>query len=116
RVILAHLPAAAIGRLYEAGPRDFADAGLGADLDAVRASLRGIRRAGWDMTVGQVTEGVTGIAAPIFDAGENVVGSLSLAIGAVGLSQARANAISDRVRFCARVLTNMLLRKGAGGG
>ncbi len=113
RVILAHLPAASITRLFEAAPASFADAGLGDSLDAVRQGLRRIRRAGWDMTVGQVTAGVTGIAAPIFDAGGNVVGSLSLALGDPNLSQDRIGFIADRVRFCARVLTNALVREVA---
>lgn len=108
RVILAHLTGATIARLYEADPGTFAAAGLGGSLDEVRLSLRRIRRTGWDMTTGQVTAGVTGIAAPIFDAAENVVGSLSLALGETGLSPERVGFIADRVRFCARVLTHAL--------
>ena len=59
----------------------FAEAGLGASLAEVRAALRMIRQAGWDISAGDVTAGVTGIAAPIFDRRRTVLGSLSLTVG-----------------------------------
>ena len=80
RIILAYSPARTVAKLYEADPAAFADAGLGDTLEAVKASLAAIRQRGWDATSGQVTHGVTGIAAPIFDSHENVIGSLSGAL------------------------------------
>lgn len=108
RVILAYLAAPAIARLYEQQPAEFRDARLGASLDEVRAKLRAIRKRGWEMSVGQVTPGVTGIAAPVFDARENVLGSLSITIGQTGLEESRVAYVADRVLFCARIVTSTI--------
>lgn len=111
RVILAHMSPSALTRLYQAQTADFAAAGLGADLDEVREALRQIRKAGCDITVGHVSAGVTGVAAPLFDARSNVIGSLSLTIGETDIPAERLKFISDRVRFCARIVTNTISRE-----
>jgi DNA-binding IclR family transcriptional regulator len=105
RIILAFMPAPVIRKLYEADSQSFADAGLGASLAEVRAALRTIRQAGWDISTGHVTPGVTGIAAPIFDRRDNVLGSLSLTLGVTGLSSERTRAIAERVMFCAGIVS-----------
>jgi DNA-binding IclR family transcriptional regulator len=105
RIILAFMPAAMIRKLYEAETEAFAGAGLGATLAEVRAALRTVRQAGWDISAGHVTPGVTGIAAPIFDRRNNVLGSLSLTLGQPSLSPDRARSVADRVMFCAGIVT-----------
>ncbi len=109
RIILAHLPARGIQRLYEADRRAFAEGRLGRSLDAVKAALRDMRQRGWDITESQVTRGVTGIAAPIFDDRGVVLGSLSLTVGRTRLAEAEIQAIAERVSFCARIVTKALL-------
>jgi DNA-binding IclR family transcriptional regulator len=111
RVILAHMSAPALMRLYQAQAADFAAAGLGTDLDEVREALKQIRKAGCDITVGQVSAGVTGVAAPLFDGRSNVIGSLSLTIGETNIPAEKLKFISDRVRFCARIVTNTMSRE-----
>jgi DNA-binding IclR family transcriptional regulator len=111
RVILAHMPAPALARLYQAQAADFEDAGLGASFDNVRETLKSVRKAGCEISVGEVTAGVTGIAAPLFDGRQNVIGSLSLTIGETDIPADRLKFISDRVRFCARIVTNMMSRE-----
>lgn len=111
RVILAHMSAAALTRLYQAQPAQFAEAGLGVDLDAVREVLKQIRKAGCDITVGQVSIGITGVAAPLFDGRSNVIGSLSLSIGETDIPAEKLKFLSDRVRFCARIVTNTISRE-----
>lgn len=111
RVILAHMAVPALTRLYQAQSAEFAAAGLGADLDEVRESLKQIRKAGCDISVGQVTAGVIGVAAPLFDGRANVIGSLSLTIGETDIPVERLKFISDRVRFCARIVTNTVSRE-----
>lgn len=80
RVILAHLGTAQIVRLYEENAPEFAAAGLGTDEREVRVTLRRIRRRGWDVTEGQVTPGVVGVASPIIGMEGDVLGSLSLTL------------------------------------
>jgi DNA-binding IclR family transcriptional regulator len=110
RIILAHLPARSIQRLYESNRRAFSEGGLGKSLDAVKATLKAMRQRGWDITESQVTRGVTGIAAPVFDDRGGVLGSLSLTVGRTKLAEAEIHAIADRVTFCARIVTKALFR------
>jgi DNA-binding IclR family transcriptional regulator len=108
RIILAHLPTPHLKRLYESSAADFSAAELGQSFQDVRATLKQIRQRGWDITVGQVTPGITGIAAPIFDAGQNLLGSLSLSIRANGLDAAKQTAVIERVTLCARIISRAM--------
>jgi DNA-binding IclR family transcriptional regulator len=107
-VILANMPAAQISKLYHQDPDGFAGAGLGDTLKAVRSGLRAIRQRGWQASESQVVAGVTGIAAPIFDSGDHVMGSLSLTIGRTGISPAEVADIAARVVHCAQVVSGAL--------
>ena len=111
RIILANLPATVLRRVYEATPQEFAQAGLGGDLAEVRAALRVIRQRGHDVTVGDLNQGVTGVAAPIFDGRETVLGSLSVTLGETDVAPERLAFVADRVSFCARILTKTLARE-----
>ena len=114
-VILASMPTAQISRLYHQDPESFAEAGLGDSLKAVRQVLRAIRQRGWQASESQVVSGVTGIAAPIFDSGDHVMGSLSLTIGRTGLSHGEAAEIAARVVLCAQVVSSALSAQDDGG-
>jgi DNA-binding IclR family transcriptional regulator len=107
-VILANMPTAQISKLYHQDPEGFAEAGLGDTLKAVRQALRAIRQRGWQASESQVVSGVTGIAAPIFDDGDHVVGSLSLTVGRTGLSPAEVAEVAARVIYCAQVASSTL--------
>jgi DNA-binding IclR family transcriptional regulator len=104
-VILANMPTAQISKLYHQDPHAFADAGLGESLKAVRSVLRAIRQRGWQASESQVVSGVTGIAAPIFDSGDHVMGSLNLTVGRTGLSAGEVADIAARVVHCAQVVS-----------
>jgi DNA-binding IclR family transcriptional regulator len=114
-VILANMPAAQIAKLYHQDPESFAEAGLGDTLKAVRQGLRAIRQRGWKASESQVVAGVTGIAAPIFDSGDHVMGSLSLTVGRTGLSPGETAEIAARVAFCAQVVSSALSAQASGG-
>lgn len=108
RVILAYLTPRAIARLYDEQADGFRDAGLGATLAEVRAGLKKIRQRGWDSVEGQVTPGATGIAAPILDSGDAVIGSLSVTLNRVRMEEAEVQRIAERVSFCAGIITNAI--------
>jgi DNA-binding IclR family transcriptional regulator len=107
-VILADMPTAQISKLYHLNPESFAEAGLGDSLKAVRSALRAIRQRGWQASESQVVSGVTGIAAPIFDSSDHVMGSLSLTLGRTGISPAETAEIAARVVYCAQVVSGAL--------
>jgi DNA-binding IclR family transcriptional regulator len=115
RVILANMPTAQIAKLYHADPEGFVEAELGDSLKAVRSSLRAIRQQGWESSESQVVAGVTGIAAPIFDGGDHVMGSLSLTVGRTGLTPAEVSEIATRVAFCAQVVSSAMSAQDSGG-
>lgn len=110
RIILAHLPSAMVRRIYEADPQAVEAAGLGDSLNAMRARLRAMRQVGWDKTESQVTRGVTGIAAAIFDRRDNVLGSLSITVGEDRLSESRAEEIAARVVEGAAEVTRLIAK------
>ena len=61
--------------------------------------------------MGNVTPGVTGVAAPVFDQNGVVLGSLSVTIGQPRLAPERQAQIASRVVFCARILTRATVRR-----
>jgi DNA-binding IclR family transcriptional regulator len=108
RIILANLKPAAFSRLLAEHPNEFQAAGLGDGPTAVRAALRKLRRQGWDMTEGQVTVGVMGVAVPVFDSNGEVLGSLSLTLQAKERSSAELKRIIERVCFCGAIIRNLI--------
>ena len=111
RIILAHLPGAVLSKIYEAAPKDFATAGLGDDLEQARIQMRAIRQRGVAVTRGELTVGVTGVAAPIFDSKEVILGSLSVTVGQSEMQPDRLAFIADRVAFGARIVSKAIARE-----
>jgi DNA-binding IclR family transcriptional regulator len=81
KAILSTFPKAKLATLFEQYPQDIAQSGLGTTLEAFRASLLKIRRAGFYLSKDELENGVSALAAPLFidDSGE-AVGSLALII------------------------------------
>jgi DNA-binding IclR family transcriptional regulator len=110
RIILAHLPARTLQQLYERDPSGFADSGLGDSFLELKAALKAMRQCGWDVTESQVTRGVTGIAAPIFDDRGAVLGSLSLTLGRTKVLASEIATLAKRVVFCAGIVSKSLAK------
>jgi DNA-binding IclR family transcriptional regulator len=115
RIILANMPARTIAALYERQPREFAAAGLGDTLAKVQEILKRIRKAGWDQTTGEVTQGITGIAAPVFGERDKVLGSLSISFPARNTNAKRVVAIAERVVACADAVTRAISQPAGTG-
>jgi DNA-binding IclR family transcriptional regulator len=115
RIILAYMEGRAIARLYAERSNEFAEAGLGSTLEEVRAVLAQIRQAGWDSTTAQVTVGVTGIAAPVFDSKGTIAGSLSVTLGSASLRQNEIETVAERVKFCAGIVSQAISRPTIAG-
>ena len=71
-------------------------------------SLKRIRKTGWDQTTGEVTQGITGIAAPVFGERDKVLGSLSISFAARNINAKRIVAIAERVVLCAAIVTKAI--------
>ena len=89
KIILAHLPPRALAGIWRDHRAEIAASGLGKTLEEFRAALKLLRRNGFCVTRGEVDGGRIGIAAPIFDGNNRIVGSLSIVV--------LASETSDRV-------------------
>jgi DNA-binding IclR family transcriptional regulator len=86
RIILANLPNRIVKRLWETDSQELIDAGLGSSWPEFREQLRKIRAAGVSITRGQVDPGMVGIAAPIWEPGSQIPGSVSLVVPEAAVS------------------------------
>lgn len=107
-VILANLSSYQIGKLYKKMPAEFAAARVGETLSAVRQRLRAIRQEPWLRTSGDVTAGVTGIAAPITDRRGEAIGSFSVTLPENDVGEARLALIGARVAAHAKAISQAL--------
>lgn len=80
RAIIAFLPRHKLLAVIDANLAALTQVGLGRDRETVLSALRQVRRAGYAVARGEVTRGVVGIAAPIFDGGNTPVGALGVTI------------------------------------
>jgi DNA-binding IclR family transcriptional regulator len=98
RAIMAWLPRRQLQPLVEQNLTEMRQIGLGRDAEEVLATLRRVRRAGSATAHGEVTPGVVGIAAPVFDAGQSPIAALAVTI-------AGHEVTADRLdRICADVM------------
>jgi DNA-binding IclR family transcriptional regulator len=102
KVILAHLPPHQLRTLFDRHRTTIAAAGLGADWDAFRLTLRAIRKAGHCITIGEFRPGILGIAAPVFNAEGDVLGSLGIAAEARKVPVKRHGALAASVAGAAK--------------
>lgn len=106
--ILAQLPAPRLQRLYQEDTTAFAAAGLGESLQAVKAALKAHRQRGWVSTSGEVTPGVTGIAAPVFEARNKCVGSLSITLPQAQTTPGSLTRIAQHLRRQAQEISEAM--------
>lgn len=78
KVILAHLTAARLKRIYDANAASEQARAIGADWSSFSRYFRECRRKGYYLSRDELEPGVTGISAPIFNSDRLVIGSLSL--------------------------------------
>ncbi|MBB4187712.1 DNA-binding IclR family transcriptional regulator [Sinorhizobium terangae] len=108
--ILAYLPDHQLRKFYGLVPEQFATAGLGTTLKEVKAALREHRQRGWVSTTGDVTPGVTGVAAPVFDSRSEILGSLSLTLRDSRTNPKVIEDVAERVVFCAGIISKTVAR------
>lgn len=80
KVIFANLPSRQARWFFEKYAGEIAAAGLGSEWEAIKVTLRQIRKAGVDVTRGEVDSGRVGIAAPVFGPDGIVIGSITMVI------------------------------------
>ena len=79
KVILAHLPTHRLRSIYLRHPDAVAQANLGQSWDEFRDALTNIRKEGHVMSQGEFRPGVAGVAAPVFNSDQMILGSVGVA-------------------------------------
>lgn len=79
RVILAHLPNHRLRSIYTRRKVDIEASDLGASWDEFREMQAAIRTAGCVQSVGEFNPEIVGIAAPVFNAEDAIIGSIGCA-------------------------------------
>jgi DNA-binding IclR family transcriptional regulator len=111
RAILANLPRRQQEPLIRANLREFAEIGLGDTVDAVIESLRQTRRDGYAVAHGEVTPGVVGTAAPVFDAGRSPIAVLCVTVAEADVAGARLPDIARDVTRAADAISAELAER-----
>lgn len=115
RAILAYLPKRQQIRLIEDNGSEFASIGLGDDVQAILQSLREIKREGVAVAYGEVTEGVVGVAAPVFGDGKIPIGALCTTNAQDDVAGGKLPKIMGDVRdIAAKISTSLLNGRSAG--
>ncbi|MDP3669074.1 MAG: IclR family transcriptional regulator [Telluria sp.] len=108
RVILAHLKLPQLRQLFDQRSSGSSRNESNKSFEELQEDLREIRQLGYCLSRGEVTPGVVGVAAPVFDSENMIIGSLSIVVSKTVFSERRQPFITDRVTFSSRVLTNAM--------
>lgn len=111
RSIIAFLPRRRLAPIVERSLDEFRAVGLGESVEDVMEALRRIRKAGCAVAFGEVTPGVVGIAAPIFDGGQSPVASICVTIKGSLVDGTAIDDISRCVRRSAGEIGEALSRE-----
>lgn len=79
KVILPHLPSHRLRSIYNRNAATVAKADLGITWKEFKSNLLKIRKDGYVMTRGEFNSGVIGIAAPVFNSEQLIIGSIGIA-------------------------------------
>ena len=108
KAIIAFLPAARLRRLHQEGQASGDADALAQDWDALYEDALKIRKSGYCLTKGELNSGIEGISAPIFDAGREVIGSLTLIGDVDRMILLREETLTELVRKAARSVSEAL--------
>jgi len=106
--IMAFLPRRQLLPMVKAYREELAAVGKGDSEEDILDSFRKIRKAGYAIAFGEVTPGVTGFAAPVFDAGKSPIASLCVTIASDEVTPERRNAISRDIREASSAISSAL--------
>lgn len=112
KIIVAHFPRTRLRRLYEAHRADASDAKLGSHWEEVRQALAAIRRQGFAVSHGELDPGYVGVAAPVFSADGDIIGSVIAALPRERLAVTDLERLTGRIRTAGQAITLQLAELG----
>jgi DNA-binding IclR family transcriptional regulator len=113
KIILAHLPLRSLRTIFAANGDEISAARLGVDWEQFRRALAALRRDGVAITTGDIDPGRVGIAAPIFDTAEIVLGSLSYVLPETQTDAAALTRLALRIGEGARSIEEQMAAETA---
>ncbi|MFN8682387.1 IclR family transcriptional regulator [Paracoccus sp. P2] len=114
KIILAHLPNHRLRSIFARRQGTIREAGLGETWDEFREGLARIRSNGFVKSVGEFIPGNVGIAAPIFNADSNIIGSIGIACSKDELRDTDMNKVILSVKRAAKEITQRMSSEDSG--
>jgi len=108
RSLMAFLPRRHLIPLIERTFEDLQAVGLGSTVEEILESLKRVKKAGYAVAFGEVTPGVVGISAPVFDAGRSPIAAVCVTIAGHLVDGNMIDEISSHVRRAAEEITQTL--------
>ncbi|MFT6784478.1 MAG: DNA-binding IclR family transcriptional regulator [Dinoroseobacter sp.] len=108
RALLAFLSKREQEQIGDANLTEFARTGTGETVELVRATLRRVRRDGFAVAHGEVTPGVVGIAAPIFDGSPAPIAALCFTAQEDQITADQITMLAGRIRDFAQQISTQL--------
>lgn len=108
RSIMAFMPRHQLIPVIERNFDELKDIGLGDTIDEIRARFRKIKKTGVAIAYGEVTRGVVGIAAPVFDAAKTPIASVCVTIAENQVPTDSIEKIGAEVRAAAEAISKQL--------
>src|SRR5262245_11440644 len=105
KVILAHLPNHRLRAIYGRSQAAISETGLGNSWAEFRNNLANIRKDGHAISFGEYNPGVVGVAAPVFNTDQLVIGSLGIACSEAELKDVDIGRLVLSVKRAAREVT-----------
>lgn len=106
KIIVANFPRVKMKRLFEGHRGEAAAATLGADWDAFKAAMAAIRRLGYATSEGELDAGFAGVAAPVFTADGEILGSVIAALSRQRLATTDLDRLVELVRAGAQRISD----------
>ncbi len=108
KVILAHLPVHRLRTIFSRRQEEISAARLGDQWDKFRDHLAAVRAEGYVQSVGEFTTGLAGIAAPVFNAEQSVIGSVGVAMDANELADIDIERVALAVKRAGRKISGRM--------
>jgi len=108
RSIISFLPRRRLLPIVERNLDDMKSIGLGSTIEEVYESLKRVKKAGFAVAYGEVTPGVVGIAAPVFDVGRSPIASVCVTISGSLVDGSTIDEIGRNVRSVGKDISQML--------
>lgn len=114
KIIVAHFPRARLRKLYESHREEARLANLGVQWEDVRQSLNAVRKQGVAISHGELDPGYVGVAAPVFSADGDVLGSVIAALSRQRLAVTDLDRLTNRIRAAGQTVSLRLAELDVG--